>query len=130
MHGELSALVEHLRAHPFDVEARENLARLYAERLDRADLAVQEVEKLVGAPNLSPREITRRLNLKADFQLKYAADLDGARATLQRIAEQFPGSAWATGAEQRIASLKNELRGKKESQTLRLGSYEDDLGLR
>lgn len=128
-HAQLAALMEQLRLHPLDSEARENLARLYAEQFGRLDLALPEVEKLVAGPNQPARTVSRWLNLKADFQTKYGGDAAGARVTLERIAAQFPGSAFATAAEQRIASLAVEIRGKQKSQTLRLGSHENEVGL-
>ena len=66
----------------------------------------------------------------ADIHIKFGRDLEGARQYLQRIIDQFPNSAPAETARQRLGTLKLELRGKEESRPVQLGSYEQDIGLK
>jgi hypothetical protein len=70
------------------------------------------------------------LNQLADFQIKLAGDYNGAKATLERLIKTFPDSAAAQVAQRRIEHLKLELKGQKESQAMKLGSYESDIGLK
>jgi outer membrane protein assembly factor BamD (BamD/ComL family) len=123
-------LVKHLEQHPLDNEAREKLAMIYAEHYQRLDLATNELDQLIADPNQPGREVARWLNVLADLQVKYGADYDAIRGTLQRIIDLFPELAAAQLAQQRIELLRLELKGKEKSQVVKLGSYEKDLGLK
>lgn len=123
-------LVRKLEQHPADNEAREKLAMIYVEHYQRLDLALDQLEQLVSAPNQPGREVARWLNVMADLQLKHGADYDAIRATLQRVVDQFPDLAAAQLAQQRIELLRLELKGKEKGQVVKLGSYEKDLGLK
>jgi len=123
-------LVNHLEQHPLDNEAREKLAVIYAEHYHRLDIAVNEIEQLVTTPHQPGKEVARWLNLLADLQLQHGADYEAIRQTLQRIVDMFPELAAAGLAQKRIELLRLELKGKQESQVMKLGSYEKDLGLK
>jgi hypothetical protein len=119
-----SACLRTLEKYPEDNEARERLARIYAEDLGQLELARQEMEWLIGQPRAPGREVVRWLNLLAHFELHNGGSLEAARAVLRQIEERFPKSAAAEQARHRIALLALELRGKEKSQTFRLGSSE------
>lgn len=123
-------LVKHLEQHPADNEAREKLAVIYAEHYQRPDMALEQLEQLVAAPNQPGKEVARWLNVMADIQLRNGADYDAIRATLQRVIDRFPELAAAQMAQQRIELLRLELKGKEKSQVVKLGSYEKDIGLK
>jgi outer membrane protein assembly factor BamD (BamD/ComL family) len=123
-------LVEHLRQYPLDNEAREKLAMIYFEHYKRIDLAIDELEQLINAPNQQGREVARWLNLIADLQVKCGADYDTVRLTLERVVAMFPGLAAEQLARQRMEYLRLEFRGKEKSQAVKLGSYEKDIGLK
>jgi TolA-binding protein len=122
--------VQHLEAHPLDNEARERLALVYADHYQRLDLALDQLEQLIGQPNAPARQVARWLNLVADLQIQKAANPDAARAALQRIQERFPNSAAAESARNRAARLDRELKGTQQRQALKLGVYEQNLGLK
>jgi tetratricopeptide (TPR) repeat protein len=122
--------IAHLEQHPADNEAREKLAVIYAEHYQRPDLALEQLEQLVAAPNQPGKEVARWLNAMADLQIKHGADYDTIRATLQRVIDAFPDHAAAQLAQHRVELLRLELKGKEKSQVVKLGSYEKDLGLR
>ena len=122
-------LVKHLEQHPADNEAREKLAVIYAEHYQRPDMAIEQLEQLVAAPNQPGKEVARWLNVMADIQLRNGADYDTIHATLQRVIDRFPELAAAQMAQQRIDLLRLELKGKEKSQVVKLGSYEKDIGL-
>ncbi len=122
--------VKHLEQHPLDTEAREELAMLYAEHFQRVDLAIDQLEQLVNCPNQPDKRIARWLNSIADLQIKHNSDLDAARATLQRIIEKFPRAAAAENAQRRLDLLKLSLKASEEKQGVKLGTYEQDIGLK
>jgi len=122
--------VTHLEMHPLDTEAREKLAVLYANHYERLDLAADQLEQLIGHREQPQSRVVHWLNLLADLQVQHGAPIETARATVQRIADSFPETAAAHAAQSRLALLKLEYRKKEKSQTVKLGSYEQDIGLR
>jgi tetratricopeptide (TPR) repeat protein len=122
-------LVSHLGEYADDVEAREELARLYADRYERLDLASDQIEQLIATSGAGQKEIARWLNMLADFHVRLGQDKEAARGALQRIIDFYPKSAVAAKAETRIAYLETEMLKNKKSQAVKLGSYENNLGL-
>jgi tetratricopeptide (TPR) repeat protein len=125
-----TGLLEHLRSHPDDVEAREKLATIYADHYGRMDLVADQVEQLIATRGATQKEIAHWLNMLVDFHLRVDQDRAGAEAALNRIIALFPRTAVAGLAESRLAYLDGEFRRNAKSQVLRLGSYEDNLGLK
>lgn len=123
-------LLDHLRDHPLDNEAREKLALVYANSFKRLDLATSELEQLIATPNQSPKSVASWLNMLADFQIRLANDVEGARETLRRIIELYPKSAAANTANVRMSQLKLELNQNIGQRTLKLGNYEQNIGLK
>jgi hypothetical protein len=122
--------VKHLEEFPHDSEAREKLALLYANHYQRLDLATDQLEQLIACPGQPPKQVVHCLNLLADLQITMSADVAAARATLQRIIDLYPKTDAAENALNRMAYLKLELRQKQQSQVVKLGSYEQNLGLK
>ena len=123
-------LVKHLAQHPLDTEAREKLAIIYADHYQRLDMATVELEQMISHPNQPGRLVVHWLNLLADLQIRSGATLETVQQTLQRIVDRDPNSAPAEIARRRLALLKLEMRPKQESQAVKLGSYEQKLGLK
>jgi outer membrane protein assembly factor BamD (BamD/ComL family) len=123
-------LVEHLKAHPLDSESREKLALIYAHHYNRLDLAADQLEQLITYPNQPTKRVAHWLNLLTDLQIRYAPNYDTARATLQRIIDLFPSTAPAEMAANRITLLKLEFKGKEKIRDVKLGTYEQDIGLK
>ena len=123
-------LVRHLTEFPDDWERREELARLYVDPLGRPELATAEMEQLVQHPDAQSRHIARWLNEMADLQLKAPDGVDAAKLTLERLTTQFPDTPWAEQAAARIRLLGLDRRGKEATRTLRLGTYEQNIGLK
>jgi tetratricopeptide (TPR) repeat protein len=122
--------VEHLREHPLDNEAREKLALLYATEMRRLDLASAELEQLIATPNQTPKHIAHWLNMLADLHIRLANDVERARETLQRIIDRDPKSAVANNARVRMSQLRLELNQNNAQRTLKLGNYEQNIGLK
>ena len=115
------ALLDQLAAHPLDAEARETLARLYADRLGRLDLALAELETLVVQPNQPARSVARCLHLMADLQIRCAGNEAAARTALERVGALYPESALAASAQARLDHLKLELRALQPAPRLVAG---------
>lgn len=122
--------VKHLQEHPLDTEAREKLALIYSEHYGRLDLATDQLEQLVANPGQPPKRVAHWLNLLADLQIKHTADYEAVRRTVQRVIDLFPNSAVAQAARNRLDHLKLEMKRKGTSQTVKLGTYEQDIGLK
>lgn len=123
-------LVKQLELHPHDVEAREQLSEIYAIHYGRVDLAIDQLEQMIADPHQSQRQVIHWLNKITDLHLRFAGDIVAAAATLDRIIEGYPHSAASDAAMNRKLRLKLEIRGKKESQVVKLGSYEQNIGLK
>ena len=122
--------VKHLEQHPLDTEAREKLAVIYAGHYQRLDLAAGELNQLIEAPHQPAKQVAHWLNLLVDLQVQLGADYETVRGTLERIIERFPDLAAGEMARTRLGRLKLELKGKKETPGVKLGVYEQNIGLK
>jgi tetratricopeptide (TPR) repeat protein len=122
--------VRHLEQHPLDMEVRERLAVIYAGHYARLDLAADELEQMIAQPNQPGRLIVHWLNLLADLQVRAGVDYETVRQTLQRVIDRDPNLAAAEIARKRLALLKLELKANETNQTVKLGTYEQHLGLK
>lgn len=122
--------VKHLEQHPQDTEAREKLAVIYADHYRRLDLAADQLEQLIHQPNQPARLVVHWLNLLADLQLRHDAGYETVRQTLEQIIERFPNLAAADMARNRLDLLKLELKAKQRSEPIKLGEYEQNIGLK
>jgi len=123
-------LVQQLQKHPADTATREKLAVLYAEHYHRLDLAVEQLEQLIGFPNESPKHIAQWLNLLADLHIRVGHDEAAAEAALRRILELYSTPALVKPTMARLASLHGEMKAGRKPQLKTLGRYEKDLGLK
>jgi hypothetical protein len=85
---------------------------------------------LINEPKHKPKQTAHWLNVLANFQVELGADAATVRATLERIVERFPNLPVADLAQRRLARLENEFRGLRGSATVKLGSYEQNIGLK
>jgi len=129
--GKLAAAhVKHLEAHPHDTEVREKLALIYARDFQRLDLATMELAQLINEPKHKPKQVAHWLNLLANLQLELGADMATVRGTLEKIVESFPDLPVAALAERRLARLENEFKGLQKPSSVKMGEYEQNLGLK
>lgn len=122
--------VHHLEQHPLDIEVREKLAVLYTDHYRRIDLAADQLEQMIDQPNQSPRLIAHWLNLLADLQVRCGVDYDTVRQTVQRIIDRDPSAPVAQIARNRLDRLRLEFKSRQENQSVKMGSYEQKLGLK
>lgn len=124
----LQQYIKQLEACPTDNEIREQLATLYALKFQQLDLALDQIEQMIAQPGVPPRKVAHWLNLVAEWQIK-VQNVQLARQALQRIIDLYPESTEAGKARQRMNYLLVELRGQKEGGTIKLGEYDQRLGL-
>src|SRR5436190_15176 len=96
---------EQLMKFPNDFKGQHMLAELQAQHLNDLPGAQVTIERLISQPDHPPQEIAFALNELADWHLKYAQDIEAARATLQKIIDRFPDTETGHHAQQRIAHL-------------------------
>ena len=129
--GKLTAdYVRHLESHPFDTEVREKLALFYASHYGRVDLALDQLEQMIQQPNQPPRLVVRWLNVSADLQIRAGANYETIQQTLQRIVDLYPKTAAAEIARNRIALVKLEMKVKEKNTSVKMGRYEQNIGLK
>ncbi len=123
--------VRQLEKYPNDTETREKLAMLYAERFERLDLAVSQLEQLAALPNETPKHIAHWLNLLVTLHIRQGHDIDAAEYALRRVIDRYPESAASKMAVTRLAALQGELKAAtKVAAAKTIGVYEKDLGLK
>lgn len=123
-------LTEHLRTHPQDSEARERLAIVYADHYQRLDLAADQLGQLIHQPNQPAHRVIRWLNLLADLQVRHNCPYDTVALTLTQIIERYPNNAAADMARNRLDLLRLELKAKAAPRQIKLGTYEQNIGLK
>lgn len=106
-----NACVERLTHDPNNVAAREELARLFAQRLDQAERGIEQVMLLLNMPNQPEAKRAEWLGLIAAWQLKYRQDYQSGRKALERVIAEFPHSPQALAARRRIQLLDANARG-------------------
>jgi hypothetical protein len=129
--GRLAAAhVKHLETHPHDSEVREKLAAIYAHDFKRLDLATMELAQLINEPKHKPKQVAHWLNLLANYQVELGAEPVAVQTTLGKIIELYPDLPVADVARRRLARLENEFKGLRQSTSVKIGNYEQSIGLK
>jgi hypothetical protein len=98
--------VAQLQQDPNDVAAREKLARVFAEQLGQIDLAVEQLELLIGMPDQLPAKSAEWLGLMAGWQIENGVEGERAQGTLERLIRDFPQSPHAFAAQRRLSMMR------------------------
>lgn len=109
--------VEQLTRNPNDVSAREELARLFAENLERVELGIEQIRLLLGMPDQPPSKRAEWLCLIAAWQLRDQDASEVARDTLRRIISEHPQSPQAFAAQRRLSLMEAERRMREATVT-------------
>jgi tetratricopeptide (TPR) repeat protein len=96
---------QQLERFPNDVTGQMLLAEIQADDLKDLEAAQLTIERFVTQEGHAPKNIAYALNALADWQIKYARDVEGARQTLRRIEELFPQTEEALLAAQRLSHM-------------------------
>ncbi len=128
--GVAAEYVKHLEANPLDFEVREKLAMVYADHYRRLDLATDQLQQLIELPGQSAKRAAHWLNLLADLQVRHGADYATVESTLQQILERSPNTPMAQIASTRLSHLKLEFKARETTSTVKMGQYEQNIGLK
>ncbi len=109
----VNQLTQQLTRDPNNTADREKLARLLAEPLGNVETAIEQLELLIGMPLQPDPKRAEWLGLIAAWQLKLQQNESAARATLERIVQEFPGTPQAFAAQRRLSLLKAEAAARK-----------------
>jgi len=109
--------VEKLKQNPDNTAAREELARLFAERLERAELGIDQLELLLEMPGQPAQKMAEWVSLIAAWHLKYRREPEMARKSLQRLIREYPQSAQAFAAQRhlKLMDMEERMRGEGKS---------------
>ena len=106
-----NACVEELTLDPNNIPAREKLAWLLAERLNKVEQGLEQIVLLLNLPEQPDAKHAEWLNLMGLWQINYRQDLESGRKILERVIREFPQSQEAATARRRLQSLDVEYRG-------------------
>jgi hypothetical protein len=110
-------LSEKLHQNPNDAADREELARLLAEKLGKAEAGLEQLELLLTLPDQPGQKSAEWLALMAAWQIKFKRNETAARQILERLVREFPQSAPAFAAQRRLnlMDLEAKLRATRDS---------------
>jgi hypothetical protein len=66
----------------------------------------------------------------ANLQIELGADVATVRGTLEKIVELYPDLPVAEITRRRLARINSEFKGKTETPGVKLGVYEQNIGLK
>lgn len=110
---QVNELTEKLTKNPDSISDRERLARLLAEPLGKAELAIEQLELLLDLNNQPGVKRAEWLTLIASWQLQLLQDDTAAGETLRKIIAEFPNSPQAFTAQRRLSLMKAENTARK-----------------
>lgn len=112
-----NACVEKLKQDPNDVAAREKLARIFTEQLQKPELGIEQIGLLLTLPEAPEGKRAEWLGLVGAWQLKYRHDLERGREALQQLLKEYPTSIQAFAARRRLERLDTERQQQAVRQT-------------
>ena len=125
------AIQEQLQKFPRDFTGQMMLAEIYAENLNDLQAAELTIHRLCEEKGHAPPSVAFALNSLADWQLKYAQDVEAATASMKKIIDLLPDSEFARAASNRIAHFSNrdQLVHGREPEKIRMKHGVEYLGL-
>jgi hypothetical protein len=88
------------------------------------------LNQLINQPKQPARNVIHWLNLLADLQIRRGCPYDTVAETLAQIIERYPNHAAATLARNRLDLLRIELKAQATPRSIKLGTYEQNIGLK
>jgi hypothetical protein len=110
---EANRLVQKLEIDSNDVAAREEFARLLAERLEKSEQGIEQLELLMEMPELAENKRAEWLAMIASWHFKHRKDQAAGKAMLEQIIERFPQSVQAFTAQRRLSLMQVEEKMKR-----------------
>ena len=109
----INQLSESLTRNPQNISDREKFARLLAEPLGKVELAVEQIELLLGMGDQPDVKRVEWLTLIAGWQLQLLNDEAAAMETLAKIVSDFPSTPQAFAAQRRLNLIKADIAARK-----------------
>lgn len=103
-----NACVEKLNRAPNDIAAREKLARIFTEQLQKPDLGIEQIGLLLTLPEIPEGKRPEWLGLIGAWHLKYRQDIERGREALEQLVREYPTSVQAFAARRRLELLDTE----------------------
>jgi len=130
-HEAIGDIRKQLEKFPTDFTGQMLQAEIQAENLNDLPTATITIQRIVNQPSHAPRNIAYAFNTLADWHLKYSADPDAARDTLQLITQLLPDSEFSLLAEQRIGHLasREHLAEQHDRRRIALPKGVENVGL-
>ncbi|HWF17915.1 MAG TPA: tetratricopeptide repeat protein [Verrucomicrobiae bacterium] len=113
----VNQFVEELKKDPNDILPREKLARVFAGHMGKVDLAVEQLELLIGMPGQSPAKTAEWLGLMATWLLEQHGESEAAQKILERLIHEFPQSPQAFAAQRKLIVIRTKPRGRIKERT-------------
>jgi tetratricopeptide (TPR) repeat protein len=98
--------VDELNKDPNNIVAREKLAKVFAGQMGKYDIAVEQLELLIGMPGQSAAKTAEWLGLMASWMLEQQGDSKAAQKILERLIHEFPQSPQAFVAQRRLSMIR------------------------
>lgn len=108
--AEAERFAEKLKRDPDDVSAREQFARIMAERLGKIDLGIEQLQLLLEMPEQPDLKRAEWLSLIAAWQMRYSGNIEAARKTLERLIRDHPQTPHAFSAQRSLNLMAREPR--------------------
>ncbi|MCI0539621.1 MAG: hypothetical protein L0Z50_30795 [Verrucomicrobiales bacterium] len=102
-----------LKQDPNNVAARERFATILAEDLGKVDLALEQLDLLVGMPDQPETKTAKWLSQMARWQLRYRRDEDATRELMERLVHEYPQTPEAFAAQRHLNLMELERRFKR-----------------
>jgi len=127
----LAEIQRQLERFPDDLQGHLLLAEIHARDLHDLATAHAVIEDYCATLDRPPAQAVPALTLLADWHLDLGNDPEAAVSVLRQITAQWPGSAEAKAAEQRISRLAqtDQVKAAKDRTPIRLKTGVKDVGL-
>jgi hypothetical protein len=102
--------VERLKRDPNLPGPREKLARLFTEQLEKPELGIEQLELLLGMPDVAGTKRAEWLSLLAAWQFRYRHDRPATKGLLGRLLREFPESPEGFAAQRWLNLLEMDDR--------------------
>ena len=100
--------MDRLKRDPNNTDARDEFARILANRLDKPQAALDQVDLLLEMGDQPATQRAEWMGLKAAWLLKHFPEDPRGRELLERILQEFPESVQAMAAQRRIDLLNEQ----------------------
>src|SRR5262249_6573388 len=97
-----NACVQKLSLDPNNIEEREKLAHLLAEKIDQVQQGLEQLILLMNMTNVPDSKRAEWLFLAANWHIDHRQDGDAGRKFFQRVVNEFPQSPQAASARRKL----------------------------